>query len=46
MRTLAFPDIGELGAFSEFISDTIWWNRYHKAQKEIKIMKEEVERYE
>jgi|TARA_Y100000031_G_scaffold142453_1_gene171979 hypothetical protein len=31
---------------SEFISDTIWWNRYHKAQKEVEIMKEEVERYE
>ena len=31
---------------SEFISYTIWLNRYHKAQKEIKIMKEEVERYE
>ena len=31
---------------SEFISDTIWWNRYRKAQKEVEIMKEEVERYE
>ena len=29
-----------------FISDAIWWNRYRKAQKEIEIIKKEIERYE
>ena len=29
-----------------FISDTIWWNRYRKAQKEVEIIKKEIERYE
>ena len=29
-----------------FISDTIWWNRYRKAQKEIEIIKKELERHE
>ena len=29
-----------------FISDTIWWNRYRKAQKEVEIIKKEIESYE
>ena len=29
-----------------FISDTLWWNRYRKAQKEVEIIKKEIERYE
>ena len=29
-----------------FISDTLWWNRYRKAQKEIEIIKKELERHE
>ena len=29
-----------------FISDTIWWNRYRKAQKEVEFIKKEIERYE
>ena len=29
-----------------FISDTIWWNRYHKCGKEIEIIKKELESYE
>jgi hypothetical protein len=29
-----------------FISDTIWWNRYHKCCKEAEIIKKELESYE
>ena len=29
-----------------FISDTIWWNRYRKAQKEVEFIKKEIESYE
>ena len=29
-----------------FISDTIWWNRYRKCDKEVEIIKKELERYE
>ena len=29
-----------------FISDTLWWNRYRKAQKEVEIIKKEIESYE
>ena len=30
----------------DFISDTIWWNRYRKCGKEIEIIKKELESYE
>ena len=29
-----------------FISDTIWWNRYRKCDKEVEIIKKELESYE
>ena len=31
---------------TDFISDTIWWNRYRKCGKEIEIIKKELESYE
>ena len=30
----------------DFISDTIWWNRYRKCGKEIEIIKKELKSYE
>ena len=30
----------------EFISDTIWWNRYRKWCKELEIIKKELKSYE
>ena len=31
---------------TDFISDTIWWNRYRKCGKEIEIIKKELKSYE
>jgi len=30
----------------DFISDIIWWNKYRKRCKEVKIIKQELESYE
>ena len=30
----------------DFISDTIWWNRYRKCGKEVEIIKKELKSYE
>jgi len=31
---------------TDFISDTIWWNRYRKCCKEVEIIKKELKSYE